>query len=143
VALLAVVLVALGPRHCAGLTDNVLCMPLPPGWSHSVGFGHAPGGPAAWMHAGNFHFSRFSARNEGIPRVPGHRVLIVIGDFPRIYNRWHWRRVNRLRLPRDKLAWRVLFHGRSLFLSVHFGSKPDARMRALVNARLRAVRRLS
>jgi hypothetical protein len=130
------------PRKCQGLTDNILCMPLPRGWSESVGFGHTPAGPAAWMHAGNFHFDRFSARNEGFPRVPAHRVLITIGDFPPIFTNWRWRHSDRLRLPRHKLAWRVIFHGRALFVSVHFGSKPNARTRALVNRRLASVRRV-
>lgn len=140
-ALLAAFMLAFSPRVCAGLTDNILCMPLPRGWSHRVGFGYARG-PAAWMTAGNFRFKRFGAHDEGIPPVPPHGVLITIGDFPRIYNGWQWRRVDRLRLPKHKLAWRVIFRGRQLFLSVHFGSKPDARMRLLVNQRLAKVRRV-
>jgi hypothetical protein len=131
---------------CHGVTDNVLCMPLPRGWSHSVGFGVAGGRPAAWMFAGNYFFPRFSGEHEAGPSAPpARKALITIGDFPLgIWGRqWHWRRVDRLRLPDTegrKIAWRVRFAGRALFLSVHFGSKPDADMRRLVNARLRSVR---
>jgi hypothetical protein len=57
-ALLAALMLALGSRNCVGLTDNILCMPLPRGWSHSVAFGHTPTGAAAWMHAGNFRFRK-------------------------------------------------------------------------------------
>ena len=141
-ALLSVLVLAFAPRPCAGLTDNYLCMPLPRGWSHSVGFGVANGRCAAWMWAGNFRFRRFAPYNEGIPDVPRGRMLITIGDFPRIYNGWKWRRVEHLGLPKMKLSWRVKFHDRSLFVSVHFGSKPDARTRRLANDRLRSVRRV-
>ena len=131
---------------CPGLTDNILCLPLPRDWHRSVGFGHA-GGPAAWMLAGNFPFPKDAAKQEGTPTVPPHRVLISIGDFP-VFKRWsHWQRVRRLRLPGPALSkrsvyWHVRFQGRALFLSVHFGSRPDPSMRQLVNRRLASAYRV-
>ena len=134
-------------RSCRGLTDNILCMPLPRSWHRSVGFGHA-GGPAAWMLAGNFRFARDAAKHEGTPAVLPHRVLITIGDFP-VFKRWsHWPRVRRLHLPggpvsKRSVYWHVRFGGRALWLSVHFGSRPDPSMRQLVDKRLASVYRRS
>jgi hypothetical protein len=132
-------------RRCPGLTDNILCMPLPGGWHGSVGFGFAAG-PAAWMLAGNFRFPRDAAKREGWPSVPPQRVLIGIGDFPIRGRRAHWPHARRLRLPADLtaghlVAWHVRFAGRALFLSVRFGSRPDDYTRRLVDARLASVRR--
>jgi len=116
-----------------------LAMPLPQGWSHSVAYGHTPGGAAAWLYVGNF---RFRQRGEATPSVPRGRVLITLGDFPVLGDQTRgWPRVDRLRLPARKTTWHVVFDRRAVYLSVHFGSKPDARMRALVNRRLAAVRR--
>jgi hypothetical protein len=147
-ALLAALMLALGSRNCVGLTDNILCMPLPRGWSHSVAFGHTPAGSAAWMHAGNFRFSRSAARNEGFPGVPARRVLITIGDFP-VFGNWgrKWPRVDRILLPARSVkerafAWHVRFAGRALYLSVHFGLHPNTRTRALVNRRLATLGRV-
>jgi hypothetical protein len=142
-ALLALIL-ALSGRHCMGLTDNVLCMPLPPGWSQSVAFGVADGRCAAWMFAGNFRFRRFPQNSEGTPDVPRGRVLITIGDFPvgGTAGR-NWPRVERLRLPPNgETPWHVVFHHRALYLSVHFGSFPNSHMFSIVNARLGSVRRM-
>jgi len=135
-------------RSCRGVTDNILCMPLPRGWHRSLGFGVASGKPAAWLLAGNFRFPEDAAKHEGYPHVPRHRVLIWIGDFPVLGPCVHWRRVRRLHLPRGTdekrlVKWHVRFAGRALFLGVRFGSRPDARALRLVNIRLGAVRRMS
>jgi hypothetical protein len=132
-------------QSCRGLTDNILCMPLPDGWHKSVGFGHA-GGPAAWMLAGDFRFQEDAAKHEGWPPVPPHRLLIGVGDFP-VFSQWkHWRHVGRLSLPgrmaaKRLVTWHVRFEGRALFLGVRFGSRPDARARRLADERLASVRR--
>ena len=137
--MLSALVIAVAPRPCVGLTDTYLCMPLPRSWSHSVAFGVTGGRCAAWIWAGDYRLRR-RAHDEGIPDVPPRRTLITIGDFPRIYNGWNSKRVARLQLPPTKLAWRVIFHNRELFIDVRFGSKPDERMRRVADARLRSVR---
>jgi hypothetical protein len=144
-AVIAALLLAVAPTRCNGVTDGILCMRLPSGWSSVVSPGHVGGHPAAYLLAGNFRFHR-RPNQEARPDVPPHKVLIDIADFPLI-GRWaHWRRVERLRLPKTvkrTVSWHVRFAGRALFLSVSFGSKPDARRLALVNARLASVRRVA
>src|SRR6266511_1834082 len=145
-ALVAAVVLAV--PSCHGLTDGILCMPLPSGWHSAVGPGHTPRGPAAWMLAGNFRFPKDAAKHEASPIVPPQRVLITIGDFPILDKKWErWGRVERVRLPRRSttkrlVSWHVRFAHCALFLSVRFGSKPDATARRLVNRRLESVRRI-
>lgn len=146
---------ALVTPSCHGLTDNILCMPLPPRWHSSVEFDGMV--TAAWMQAGNFRFRKYA---KASPSVPPHKVLITIGDFP-ILGNWGkgWRRVQRLRLPNKRpsppphlpgkrssperlISWHVRFAHRALFLSAGFGSRPDAAARSLVNRRLASVRRI-
>jgi hypothetical protein len=122
-------------------------MPLPHGWSSVVSHGVVRGRPAAYLRAGNFRF-RERPNLEAGPHVPPGRVLISIGDFPPLGPWARWRHVDRLRLPdhaarKRSIHWQVRFAQRAVSVEVQFGSKPDARIRALVNARLRAVHRLS
>jgi len=81
---------------------------------------------------------RLLCSSRGTARVPRHKVLISIGDFP-ILGAWGrgWPRPGRLRLPRSSapkrsIGWRVRFGGPALFLLVRFGSKPDRHTRRLV-----------
>jgi hypothetical protein len=144
VVAIAAVLLALTPTGCRGVTDGTLCMPLPAGWSRVVSPGHVGGGSAAYLLAGNFRFHR-RPNQKGWPKVPPHKVAIDVADFPVLGQSRHWRRVETLRLPsREKriVRWHVRFAGRAVTVEVRFGSRPDARMRALVNRRLSAVRLL-
>ena len=153
-AVVAALLLALvsGGRSavCHGITDNILCVPLPHGWHGSVGFGGPRSQPSAWIVAGNF---KLAGREGGSP-VPPHRTKIVIGDFPA--TGVGWRKVRRLRLPVRLPAqhtvqmgasyWsvtrRVRYARRDIIVTAVFGSRPDPRLRALANARLAAVHRL-
>jgi len=157
VAIVVALLLALVPSAtasspgCRGVTDNILCMPLPHGWHGSVGFGGSYNQPIAWIVAGNFRLSSSATSHKGGYPVPPHRIKVAIGDFPE--DGIHWRIVRRLRLP-DRLSaqhtvqmgvsyWsltrRVRFAGRSIVLAATFGSRPNARLRALANARPTAV----
>lgn len=134
-------------RTCPGVSGPALCLPLPRGWFGSVGPGVVAGHPAAYLLAGNFRFSEGAATHEARPPVPPHKVLISIGDFPIVGRALHWQKVQQLRLPRRMVAkraitWHVRFAGSAVSLSVQFGSKPDARSRTLVDARLASVRRI-
>ena len=134
-------------RTCRGVAGPALCLPLPRDWFSSVGPGVVAGRAAAYLLAGNFRFPDDAASHEGPPLVPPHKVLISIGDFPVVGHALHWQHVQHLRLSRSLIAkraisWHVRFAGRAVSLTVQFGSKPDARSRALVDARLAAVRRI-
>jgi hypothetical protein len=129
-----------------GNCGPVLCIPPARGWFSSVGPGVSAGRPAAWVLSGNFRFPADAAEHEGGPSVPAAKVLISFGDFPPFGQSVHWPNVKRLRLPRRPVAhrmisWNVRFAGRAVLLSVHFGSRPDAAIRSLVNARLSAIHR--
>jgi hypothetical protein len=127
------------------VSDNVLRVPLRDRWSGSVGFGVSNGQQAAYILVGNFHFpGNYASTHEGAPPVPPRRFLISLGDFPLSAFSLHWRHVYHLGLPRRRrhaksVSWRVRFAGRAVWLNVQFGSMPDARDRALVNAVLASI----
>jgi hypothetical protein len=133
-------------RACHGVGDGVLCMELPRGWSKAICPGRVGGKAAAYLLAGNYRF-QYRRCQEGEPDVPAGRILISIGDFPTV-GRWaHLPRVRHLRLPRRAIAsrvvgWQVRYAGRGIAVVVHFGSRPTAQSRALVNTRLASVRRV-
>jgi hypothetical protein len=131
---------------CPGVSDGVLCLPLPRGWSSFVERGVTSRRPAAYLLAGNFRF-RLRGHPEALPSIPPRRVLISIGDFPLAAASAGWRHVSRLALPlaqggRRAVAWHVRFAGRAVSVWVRFGTTPTVQIRSLVNARLAAVRRV-
>ena len=135
--------------HARGRTvsDGGLRILLPHGWSDSIGPGVQGGQSAAWILVGNFSFPPDAAKHEGKPDVPQGNVLISVGDFVPEGPSLKWPRVNRLRLPkgrpgrRQSLSWHVRFADRALWLSVTFGSRPDAQMAALADQVLASIRR--
>jgi hypothetical protein len=134
--------------HARGRTisDGALRISLPHGWSDSIGPGMQRQHPVAWILVGNFSFPRDAAKHEGKPSVPRGKLLLSVGDFVPEGRSLNWRRVNRLHLPRagrdevSSLTWHVRLADRALWLSVTFGSKPDAQMRALADRVLGSVR---
>ncbi len=133
------------------VSDGILRVPLPRGWFGSVGPGTQgfAGHPhrVSWMLAGNFSFARDAAAHEGRPSVPPGKVLLSLGDFVLTGRTLHWRQTKRLHLPprsiaRGAISWHVRFAGRAVSLTVRFGSKPNARTAALVNAVLGSVSRV-
>jgi hypothetical protein len=134
------------PFASRGNCGPALCIPTGRGWFGSVGPGVVDWHSAAWVLVGNFWFPADAAGHEGNPAVPPGKVLISMGDFPVVSAFAHWRRVRRLRLPRNSTAkravsWHVRFASRAVFLSVSFGSAPSRQTRRLVNAKLLAVHR--
>jgi hypothetical protein len=122
-----------------------LCIPGARGWSGSAGPGVVEGKPAAWLLSGNFRLPRNAAKHEGLPTVPAAKVLISVGDWPVTSASAHWRRVQRLRLPRKatrqrSIEWHVRFGGRGVLLEVRFGSLPSRDLRRLADTRLSTIR---
>jgi hypothetical protein len=102
--------------------------------------------PVAWGLAGNFPLVADAASQEGTPRVPAHRVLIVIGDFFPSGASLRWPRVTALRVPRSLMKrngawWRVRFAGRAVSVGVRFGSAPTVTTMARVEQVLAGVER--
>ena len=129
-----------------GTCGPALCFHQESGWFGSVGPGVVNGRPAAWVLFGNFPFPAGAAGQEGTPPVPPGKVLVWLGDWPVVRPYDRWRRVRRLRLPRDVagkrvVRWHVRFGGRAVFVAVRFGSAPIRRMRNLANAHLMGVYR--
>jgi hypothetical protein len=135
-----------GPRS---VTDGVLRVPVPYGGTGAINPGFQEGRPVAWILVGNFRFPKdWGAKHrEGTPTVPSDGILVTVGDFiPDAYSS-DWPSVRRLHLPSSHTAsqvvsWNLLFAGRALRLSVHFGSVPDQPRRALANALLTGIRRI-
>jgi hypothetical protein len=126
--------------HCG----PALCFRVARGWFGSVGAGVVDARPAASVLFGNFWFPARAAGHEGYPSVPPGKVLVALGDLPVVPAYARWPRVQRLRLPRNAAAkrvlqWHVRFAGRAVFLTVRFGSAPTRQMQRLTNAKLMAV----
>lgn len=135
-----------GRSACRGVSDGILCMTLPRGSSQAICAGHVGGDSAAYLLAGNYGFQYRRCEEAGPSLPPPGKVLVTIGDFPTVGNWGRWPRVSKLRLPRRArrvAVWRVRFLGRAVSVGVHFGARPTARSRALVNTRLASVRRVT
>lgn len=138
----ALVLVALAVCAIAGasateVSDGSIRSRLPEGWHASVAPGVQSGHRVAWILLADFPLAADAATMEGGPNVPGHKVLVAIGDFVPVGIAANWRRVNRVALPLlrgGRASWNVRFARRALRLTVSFGSPPttDAR-RAVAN----------
>jgi hypothetical protein len=135
-----------GSNSARALSDGVLRVPLPRGWSGGLGRGVERGQPVSWMMVGNFAFAAdYPATHEGTPTVPSGKLLIVLGDFIVVGPARHWPSARRLRVPSkprrlSNVSWNVRFAGRALRLSVHFGSRPTPATIVLANRILTGVR---
>jgi hypothetical protein len=106
------------------VSDGALRVPLPRGWSGSVGPGFQGKHPVAWIVLGNFALASDAARREGGPRVPTGKALVTIGDFVVSETSRRWPVVRTLEAPRS--GWlRVRFAGRAVVVSVRYGLESD------------------
>jgi hypothetical protein len=145
---IAIALAAIGSNTSSArdrfVSDDILRLPVPPGWVGSVGPGMQGSHHVAWILAGDFVLPNDAASHEGTPAVPVHRMLISIGDFFPQGQSLHWPHVSVLREPRSLLLrngvwWRVRFGGRALAISVRFGSSPTTTSIARVDRVLAQV----
>src|SRR6266699_2972183 len=84
------------------VSDGVLRLSVPRGWSDSIGPGMQSGHHVAWILVGDFSFPRDAAKQEGAPAVPRGKLLLSVGDFVPEGRSVNWRSANRLQLPRGR-----------------------------------------
>ena len=137
------------PGSSAGtgtVSDGVLRMALPPGWSASVAPGFYLTHPQAWVLVGDFHLAHGAARLEGGPTVPDGHVLVTIGDFYSYGAARDWQAVTQLRVPRSVVAsgrwWSARYAGRALSIQVKFESRPTRALITEVQSFLRGIHRI-
>lgn len=132
--------------RAAVVSDGILQVRLPPGWSGYVEPGSSGGRAVAWIVFGDFPLPAGVATREGAPHVPPRRVAISVGDFVATDRSIHREPVASLRPPRSLLArgawWRVRFAGRAVAVNAVFGSTPDPALISRVRRVLTATRRV-
>jgi hypothetical protein len=128
------------------VSDGVLRVSVPRGWSTSVAPGWQGAHRVAWILAGDLKLGPDAAAREGGPPVSAQRVLVAIGDFVAAGPAIRWPAVGRLVPPRAVLRgrqewWRVRFAGRALAISLRFGSRPTPALAAQAEMVLASVTR--
>jgi hypothetical protein len=127
------------------VTDRILRVPLPAGWSGSVGPGRQGTHPVAWILAASFALPAGAAGHEGVPPVPRSKVLLAIGDFYPTARSARWPLVKSLRMPgrliRSGRWWQVRYAGRALAIQATFGSRPSRQLVSEVERVLASVHR--
>jgi len=145
------VLTAVAGSTARTVSDGILRVSLPRGWSGAVGPGTqiVAGRPhsEAYILMASFRLASDAAMHEAQPTVPPHEVLISLGDFVLTGATLRWPRLQTLETPTHRsskrtMSWHGRFAGRAVRLVVTFGSKPDARSFVSVDHVLASVRRV-
>lgn len=126
------------------VTDRILRVPLPSGWTGPDGPGCQGTHPVAWLLAGDFHLPAGAATHEGHAPVPRSKALLVIGDFYPAGRSDHWPIVRKLRMParliRTGRWWQVRYVRRALAIQVVFGSHPTRHLVSQIENVLESTR---
>lgn len=127
------------------VSDGILRVPLPAGWSGSIGRGWQGTHRVAWILAGDFRLPAGAARQESGPAVPRSKVLLTIGDFFPVGASTHWPVVKKRRMPRRLIRaghwWRIRYDRRAVAIRVTFGSHASQRLVSQVEQVLTSTQR--